>query len=311
MGRTQRLAILSIGEQQTLRKVDEKLSSRKKRAELADEVGRREISSDLARTSKRFNDLIRQLPQRLEALPGDLEIIIKSKSLRPTLKITNIPISGILMNMNTLTKPEFGASYEKKRIRTCRIDGSICYWLDENVKPKPTIKNIFTPEYALIGVKNRYMKSRGRKKLWSIHEVLVSILKKEEATRKPILPRKVRKAKPIDELQKSISYQLIEAYTKPVQLGTNIQKGVKLTPFPKGLSTSLNKTIRANSFQEHLDSYKDPIIKDFLADRMKLEYVFRDSIRAYNRKLQQRKSKWAIADGTLISGGTPHLQQWS
>jgi len=180
MGRSQRPGILSIKEREIISLKDnrkalfeeKKSLLAKKKKTTKDKKRIKEINQQLIKISKRFSGLVEKLHQRFLFLKKDLQIILRSNSLRSLIIRDKAHLYslagdgdydkyGILTSWGELAKPHFqpyeegsGIVYDylSWKVHWKKIGRERKYWLSTNEKTKPTSRDITVPEFAILGI---------------------------------------------------------------------------------------------------------------------------------------------------------------
>lgn len=282
-GRTKRIGILSDKEHDLLKRAENRDQSLKERNRLKskdsnseeDKQRIREINTELYTISTRLTELVKNLDKRIDALKTDLRVILKSGSLAPFVRTRariffNIPpiydghmdSYSIITAFSELNAPRFSEydgteaipDYSRWRVEIIK-EKDRRYWLNINLEPKPTIENIFQPDYSIRGIKGTWKRTKNKSggktmETINVRNLLKNALELEKKFQTriknselpSILPKGKEDAQNIDQIIKNL-----ERFEKTKELASNT---IVVQPTTK---ENIETTRMDKEFEEVLD----------------------------------------------------------
>lgn len=244
-GRTKRIGILSDKEHELLKRAENKEQLLQERDQLKskdsqakEEIQKiKELNKELYDISTRSTELVKNLDKRINALAVDLRVILKSSILSPFVRTRakiffNIPpiyeghldSYSIITAFSELNSPKFSEydgteaipDYSRWRVEIIK-EKDRRYWLNTDLESKPTIENIFQPDYSVRGIKGAWKRTKnksGKKTIETINvrdllKIALKLEKKFQTRIKnkelpSILPKSKNNAQNINQITKNI-----------------------------------------------------------------------------------------------------------
>ncbi len=251
---SQRIGILATREIELIHRADNRKNLYKEREILLDAESRtkeedkrlKELNKEIQEISTRLSALVPVLHKRIMATEKDLIMILKSQSLRPLVVIDNkhlvhFPFPdngdsdnyGIVQSLDEIYKISYvqhdgtesipNYSRWKVQFKSDLYYGTRYYWLDTNIEPVPTAEDIFSPEYAMKGIKG----------IWSRRTKVMNKQKKEKIKIEKIDSRSIIK----EALDLEKKYQgLIKLEALPKILPRNEDDAIDIMEIRKKIS---------------------------------------------------------------------------
>jgi hypothetical protein len=125
--------------------------------------------------SRRLAALVKILAKRIAALPEDLRMILNTDALRPLVAMRSQVVDDIAFSWYEIHRPSVGYNCSSWRVKQVSVPKrslyepsevikkkEVRYWLDTRMEPAPTIEDIFSPDYAIKGIKSKVWFKRVR-----------------------------------------------------------------------------------------------------------------------------------------------------